>query len=134
MSTPELLHRLRDLSERRTAFVYDLRGECQVYGGVVAAYRATDDGPSFATLGEAVHHALGHDGIVAMKRDEVGITAFHSCRLFTDEGQALRFARDQGASRIVNLNRDREVALGPDPTAPKAHADPLHSGRSMEAA
>lgn len=107
-----ILTRLHELVQRRSRFTYDLRGNCIVYTGVVAAYRATDEAPHFLELELAVAHAFAHDGLVGAWRDpETGRTSFDSCRLFMDMDSALRFAREQQQRAVYNLNRDQEVRV-----------------------
>jgi len=106
------LTRLVELADRRSRFTYDLRGDCIVYSGVVAAYRATRDSPHFTDLAEAVAHAFAHDGLVGAWRDPAtGRMSYDSCRLFMDMESALRFAHEQQQLAIYNLNRDEEVRV-----------------------
>lgn len=116
------LTRLSDLAQRRSRFTYDLRGDCIVYTGVVAAYHATDDAPHFLELAQAMAHAFEHDGLVGAWRDPAtGRTNYDSCRLFMDIDSALRFAREQRQQAVYNLNRDEEVRV------------PSHDGNSVDA-
>ncbi len=104
------------LLERKERFTYDLRGRCQVYEGVVAAYRAPDGADHFTDVSAVIEHALAHEGIVGGWRDPAqGRCYYYSCRLFTDTEHALRFARAQGQRAVYNLNRDKEQALGSVP-------------------
>ncbi|MGV3636473.1 MAG: hypothetical protein ACO1NQ_02375 [Flavobacteriales bacterium] len=109
------LTRLMELAQRRSRFTYDLRGDCIVYTGVVAAYRATDETPHFLELPKAIAHAFEHDGLVGAWRDpETGRTSYDSCRLFMDLDSALRFAREQRQQAVYNLNREQEVYVDPE--------------------
>ena len=109
----ELITRLLDLATRKDRFTFDLRGNCQVYAGIVCAYRATQNSDTPLDLPAVIAHALDHDGIIgAWSKD--GRTYYDSCRLFTDQEVALRFARAQGQRAIYNLNRDKEVVVDLD--------------------
>jgi hypothetical protein len=101
-----------ELIDRHDRFTYDLRGECRVLSGCVAAYRM-DEGASFATdLGKAVSHAFTRDGILGAWRDPAtGAVRYSSCRVFTDQDQALRFASEQEQKSVFNLNRMTEVKV-----------------------
>jgi fructokinase len=104
--------RLTELLQRKERFTYDLRGDCQVYNGVVAAYRATQDSDHFIDLPMVIAHALAHDGIVGgWKNPADGRTYYDSCRLFTDVQEAVRFADREGQQAVYNLNREEEVAV-----------------------
>lgn len=104
--------RLLSLIARKDRFIYDLRGNCQVYDGVVAAYRATTESGHFTELPLAVAHAMENDGIIGMwKQPGTGSVVFDSCRVFTDVENALRFARTQQQRSVQNLNRNEEVEV-----------------------
>jgi len=108
----ELLDRLYLLSKRHERFIFDLRGNCLVYTGVVAAYK--NDLPSAAQgdLACAVAHAWEHDSIVvACKDGNGGAVHFASCRLFTDQASAERFAQHNEQPTVYNLNRGLEVQV-----------------------
>lgn len=108
----QLIERLSTLATRKDRFTFDLRGECQVYSGVVAAYRATQDSGQSMDLPVVITHALDHDGIIgAWKDPDDGRMYFDSCRVFTDVEHALRFAAEQGQRSVFNLNRDEEVPV-----------------------
>src|SRR5215207_3056329 len=87
------LERLLELVAMKKRFTYDLRSQCQVYSGVVCAYRATKDSDHFLELPAVLDHALANDGIVGVWTDQKdGRTYYDSCRLFTDVPNAIRFA------------------------------------------
>lgn len=110
-SLPE---QLAHLLERKDRFTYDLRAGCQVYEGVVAVYRTEDGKDHFATLAEAVAHALANDGIIGGWKDPATREIIYdSCRLFTDQLNAVRFAKQQDQKAVYNLTRDREVFISP---------------------
>ena len=89
-----------------------VRLECLIYSGVVAAYRATQDSDHFLDLPKVLAHALEHDGIIGAWRDPQDGTTYHdSCRLFTDVGSALRFAKTQTQRSFYNLDRGQEVVV-----------------------
>ncbi len=108
----KLIDRLNVLARRHERFIFDLRGNCLVYTGVIAAYQGD---PEIALEGDpsmAIVHALDHDGIVcAWKEGGSGPSRFASCRLFTDQTSALRFAHKQQQTTVFNLNRDLEVRV-----------------------
>lgn len=110
-----MMERLNGLARRKSRFTYDLRGACQVYTGIVSAYKATQDSDQAMDLPAVIAHALDHDGIVGAWRDPSdGRIQYDSCRVFTDQESALRFARTQGQRSVYNLNRDEEVPTDPD--------------------
>ena len=111
------MERLQQLAARRKRFTYDLRGDCLVYTGIVAAYKATQDSDHFTDLPLVIAHAMEHDGIVGAWRDPTdGRTYYDSCRVFTDLSQALRFAHQQRQRSVYNLNRAEELPVeGPAP-------------------
>lgn len=106
---------LQEILTRKDKFTYDLRARCQVYEGVVAAYRTPDGSDHFQDIHAAVAHAFENDGIMGILKlpGEMAAT-YQSCRLFTDTTSAMRFAREQGQPVVFNLNRDREMPLLPD--------------------
>ena len=107
----QLLEQLKALTARKERFTFDLRGRCQVYEGVVSAYRITEFDRS-NELTEVAAHALAHDGILGAWRDPgTKEPRYESCRLFTDVGNAKRFAREQGQRSIYNLNRHEEIPV-----------------------
>ncbi len=112
----KIIDRLNVLAGRHERFIFDLRGNCLVYTGVIAAY---DGALSNALQGDpsaAILHALDHDGIVgAWKEGGSSRSRFASCRLFTDQASALRFAKQQQQPTVFNLNRDLEVQVDPVP-------------------
>ena len=114
MSTgAQLIPRLLALTAKKDRFTFDLRGECQVYAGIVSAYRATEDSDHFIELPAVIAHALANDGIVGARKDPMdGKTYYDSCRIFTDLDQALRFARQERQRSVFNLNRNEEVQVG----------------------
>src|SRR5690348_737225 len=85
----KLIDRLRNLSQRRERFTFDLRGNCLVYSGVVAAYRAREENDHFTDLPKVILHALQHDGILSAWRDPKGQVVYDSCRIFTDVDHAV---------------------------------------------
>jgi fructokinase len=106
------LELLAELARRKERFTYDLRGNCQVYEGIVSAYRATQDMEHFTGLAEVVAHAHSHDGIVGAWRDPSSqAIQFDSCRLFTDLANAKRFAQTQRQRSVYDLYRNEEVWL-----------------------
>ena len=57
-------------------------------------------------------HADAHDGVVgAWKDPRTGDVQFDSCRIFTDRGNAKRFAMEQGQRSIFDLARNAEIWL-----------------------
>ena len=110
----ERLEKINSLLRRYDRIAYDLRGECHVLYGVVVAYRAADDAMATSHLPRAIAQALAHDGILGAWRDPATDRVFYeSCRLFTDQDHALRFARAQGQRSVHNLNRMLEVPVTP---------------------
>jgi fructokinase len=106
------LERLTELLRRKERFTYDLRGECQVYEGIVSAYRATAASEHFTELLKVVAHAAALDGVIGAWKDPAARTVqFDSCRLFTDLANAKRFAKAQGQRSIYDLYRNEEVWL-----------------------
>jgi hypothetical protein len=106
-----IIDRLAALSAQHDRFIFDVRGECLVYSGIVGAYRATDFSEHFTDLPLAVAHALANDGIVGAWKNDDGRNCYDSCRLFTDHDHAIRFAREQGQRSVYNLNRDQEIIV-----------------------
>jgi hypothetical protein len=105
-----LMRTILELVERHERFTYDLRGECRVLSGCVAAYRSEENGSTVMDLTKAIAHALERDGILGAWRDpETGEVKYDSCRVFTDQEQALRFAYEQEQRSVFNLNRMIEV-------------------------
>ncbi|MBK7085752.1 MAG: hypothetical protein IPH53_14230 [Flavobacteriales bacterium] len=110
----EPLEKIDSLLRRYDRFAYDLRGECRVLYGIVVAYRAADDALTTSHLPRAIARALAHDGILGAWRDPATErVVYESCRLFTDQEHALRFARAQGQCSVHNLNRMLEIAVTP---------------------
>lgn len=110
--TTLLLDRLRALSARKSRFCYDVRGNSHVYDGIVAPYRVEVDGQEVNELIPVLEHALVNDGMVSGVKDPAtGRTAYYSGRHFTDDGNALRFAREQGQPFVYNWNRQEELRL-----------------------
>jgi hypothetical protein len=107
----KLFAHLKGLIDRKDRFTYDLRGNCHVYSGVVAAYQSGGEGDHFTDLAQAIGHALRHDGIVGAWRDGRGQVFYDSCRVFTDTEQAVRFARHEGQRAVFNPNREQEVTV-----------------------
>lgn len=106
----KVIDRLRALSQRRERFTFDLRGNCLVYSGVVAAYRAAQESGHFTDRPKVILHALQHDGIIGAWHDPNGRVFYDSCRVFTDVEQAVHFARTERQHSVYNLNRDEEIA------------------------
>lgn len=103
---------IQALAERHERFAYDLRGACRVLSGCVAAYRRGSDPVLSTDLTAAIAHALEQDGILGAWRDPAtGAVEYDSCRIFTDQEQALRFARCEEQRSIFNLNRMLEVPV-----------------------
>jgi hypothetical protein len=113
----KLIDRLKELAARKERFTYDLRGNCQVYSGVVACYRATPDHEHFTEMSPAILHALEHDSVLTVWRDPQGKVQFDSCRVFTDLPQAVRFAAREKRRSVYNLNRGEHVFVDPAPLA-----------------
>lgn len=113
----KLIDRLNELAGRKERFTYDLRGNCQVYSGVVASYRASAEDEHFTDLSAAIIHAFENDSVVTVWRDADGRMYFNSCRIFTDIPQALRFAARERQRSVLNLNRGTEVQVDPTPLA-----------------
>jgi hypothetical protein len=114
----KLIDRLSDLARRKERFTYDLRGNCQVYSGIVSSYRAAPDSLHFTDLPMVILHALEHDGVVgAWKDPRDGRIYYDSCRLFTDVGNAFFFARMEGQRSVYNLNREEELFVDAQPVA-----------------
>ena len=108
----KLIDRLNLLSLRYKRFVFDLRGNCLVYTGVVAAYEEEGHIAGFVDLAAVIGHALEHDGIVGAWKDRNGGNVhFASCRLFTDQDSAVRFAHQQHQPTVYNLNRELDVPV-----------------------
>ena len=105
-----LIDRLRSLAARKVRFCYDVRGNSHVYDGIVAPYRVEVGDVVTNDLEAVLEHALVHDGMVSGVKDPVsGLTQYTSCRHYTDVGNALRFAREQGQPAVYNWNRQAEV-------------------------
>ena len=103
---------LSDLLKRKDRFTYDLRSQCQVYEGIVCAYRATPELEHFSELTFVIAHAKAYDGIVGAWRDPLTREVrYDSCRIFTDLGNAMRFARAQRQRSVYDLYRNSEVWL-----------------------
>lgn len=106
------MDRLNELLRTKERFTFDLRGDCQVYEGIVSAYRATQDADHFTDLLKVVAHANSHDGIIGAWKDPgSGAVQYDSCRLFTDLANAKRFALAQKQRSVFNLYRNEEVWL-----------------------
>lgn len=106
------MERMTELLHRKERFMYDLRGECQVYEGIACAYHATPDAEHFKDLLKVVAHAAAHDGIIGACKDPASNSVqYDSCRLFTDLANAKRFAQEQGQRSIFDLYRNEEVWL-----------------------
>jgi hypothetical protein len=115
----DVMLRLLEISRRKDRFTFDLRGKCQVYSGIVAAYAAPPNIAEADELANAIAHAWEHDGIIgAWKDPQTGKVQYDSCRLFTDLERALRFAEQQQQKAVFNLNRQKEIRL---PEAPRSH-------------
>jgi|GEM_PF-2418872 len=100
--------RLQQLLDRNQHFTFDLRAECRVYSGVVAAYRPPFSS-GFTDLMNALSHAYAHDSILMVSVRLDGNLRYDSCRLFTDEASALFFAQREQQHTVFNLNRSLEV-------------------------
>ena len=110
--TTLLIDRLRSLAARKARFCYDVRGNSHVYDGIVAPYRVEVDDAETHDLLPVLEHALVNDGMVTgVKNASTGQTLFTSCRHYTDLGNALRFAREQGQRSVFNWNRQEEVPV-----------------------
>lgn len=107
------IERLNELAARKQRFTYDLRGNCQVYSGVVAGYRAGEESEHFTDLEQAILHAFENDSVVSGWRDANGEWRYDSCRMFTDLPQAIRFAVRERRRSVLNLNRGEEVMVDP---------------------
>ena len=107
------IERLNELAARKQRFTYDLRGNCQVYSGVVAGYRAAEENEHFTDLEQAILHAYEHDSVIAGWRNADGSWCYDSCRMFTDLPQAIRFAARERRRSVLNLNRGEEVVVDP---------------------
>ncbi len=117
--TTLLLERLRSLAARKTRFCYDVRADSHVYDGIVAPYRVETEGEETTALLPVLEHALLNDGMVSGVRDiPTGQTRYTSGRHYTDMGNALRFAREQGQPTVFNWNRQMEVSVGLTPSKP----------------
>ncbi len=123
--TTLLIDRLRALAARKGRFCYDVRGNSHVYDGIVADYRVELDDQETNELLPVLEHALVNDGMVTGVKDmATGRTLFTSCRHYTDLGNAVRFAREQGRSGVYNWNRQEEVVVsGPAAIAKSASAE-----------
>jgi hypothetical protein len=107
-----LIRNILELVERHDHFTYDLRARCRVLSGCVAAYRSPDEASGATDLAKAIAAALEQDGILGAWRDPAtGRVKYDSCRVFTDQAQALRFAQEQKQRAIFNLNRMVEVKV-----------------------
>ncbi|HEX2616516.1 MAG TPA: hypothetical protein VHL57_03185, partial [Flavobacteriales bacterium] len=84
----KLFTHLKGLLDHQERCTYDLRANCQVHTGIVAAYRS-GSAAHFTDLGQAILHALVHDGIVGAWRDRTGRIFYDSLRSFTTVEQAL---------------------------------------------
>src|SRR5690349_11486014 len=113
----KLIDRLKELATRKDRFTYDLRGNCQVYSGVIACYRASADSEHFTEMPAAIMHALENDSVLTVRRDADGKLLFDSCRVFTDLPQALRFAAREKQRSVYNLNRGEHVQVDTAPLA-----------------
>lgn len=110
--TTLLIDRLRSLAERKARFCYDVRGNSHVYDGIVAPYRVEEDGVETNDLLPILEHALVNDGMVSGVKDRAtGLTRYFSGRHYTDLGNAVRFAREQGQRSVYNWNRSEELPL-----------------------
>lgn len=106
-----LIERLRALAIRKERFTFDLRGQCQIYDGIVSAFAATQ-GEHANDPSTAAAHALAHEGIVGAWRDpRTNEIHYDSYRLFTDLPSAGRFAREQGQRSVYNLTRQQEIMI-----------------------
>lgn len=106
------LERVTELLQRKERFAYDLRGNCQVHEGLVAAYRSSESAEHFSSLPEALAHAAANEGIIRAWKDPVtGSVLFDSCRLFTDRLNAARFAQAERQRSIYDLNRNEEIGV-----------------------
>lgn len=115
--TTLLIDRLRSLAARKARFCYDVRGNSYVYDGVVAPYRVEVENAETNELLPILEHALVNDGMVTGVKDAAtGKTLFTSGRHYTDVGNALRFAREQGQPAVYNWNRQEEVPVAALPT------------------
>lgn len=124
--TTLLLERLRAIAARKTRFSYDVRGDSYVDQGLVVAYHLADGKGPVTDLSRVLEHAVAHDAIVTGVKDlESGRTLFTSCRLFTDIGNAMRFARTERVTSVYNWNRQEEVQVAMANTAPAAEQAPL---------
>lgn len=116
--TTLLIDRLRSLAARKARFCYDVRGNSHVYDGIVAPYRVEVDDAETNDLVPVLEHALVNDGMVTGVKDAAtGNTVFTSGRHYTDLGNALRFAREQGQRTVYNWNRQEEVPVAVLPSA-----------------
>ncbi len=103
---------VQEMVERHDRFTYDLRARCRVLSGSVAAYRAEQPNVPRTDLSKAITQALDSDGILgAWRHPDTGEVQYDSCRVFTDQDQALRFAEEQGQRSVFNLNRMIEVSV-----------------------
>jgi hypothetical protein len=116
--TTLLIDRLRAITQRKARFSYDVRGNTYVYSGMVAPYRFANEEGDVNELEAVIDHALENDGIVSGVKDVAsGKWTFTSDRLYSDMGNALRFAREQGQPTVYNWNRSEEVAVALPPKA-----------------
>jgi hypothetical protein len=111
MTTTALIRRLVELIAHRDRFTFDLRGECVVHSGVVAAYAATQRSERPLDLPGVIMHAHAHEGIIGAWRTPEGTVQYDSCRLFTSVDQAVHFARIEGQRSVYHIDRQREVEV-----------------------
>lgn len=125
--TTLLLDRLRAIAARKDRFSYDVRGDSYVYSDFVAPYRLENSkGEPTTELTAALEHALVNDGVVTGVKDPAtGRTLYTSCRLYTDAGNALRFAKEQGQEWVYNWNRSERVEVTRTPERVPTAGAPL---------
>ena len=110
--TTLLLARLRAMAERKQRFSYDVRGHAYVNSGMVATYGLEGRKGEPADLATVLQHALAHDAIVSGVKDPIsGKTRFTSDRLFSDTGNAVRFAKMERQATVYNWNREEEIPV-----------------------
>lgn len=91
-------------------FTYNLEEQKFVKNGFSVAYLETQDSHSLTEIKKCIDHALKNDKIVGGWSDN-GKYYFDSVKIFENEEEAVKFAKENKQIAYYDLNLDKSIRL-----------------------
>jgi fructokinase len=103
---------LKIAEANKDGFTVNIESFKHVTSGIVVAYKETQNAFDYEGLIKCVEHALLHDKVIGgWFNEDNGKFYYDSCKIFTNEAEAIEFGRANGQIAIFDLTNLREIRL-----------------------